>query len=802
MSKQLTPAQQAVVDHNQGPALVFAAAGSGKTTTMVCRIERLVQEEVFPAGRILATSFNRAAADAIEQSLRRRKIKEVQVKTLHSLGYGFVSDACRLGLFQADLERSRKGFENLDRQLLNRTLVEARQQRVSFADQLNRLDFDDFLDYVARCKGNLAYADLAAAQLPKPAQKIASQAQAPAENGWYLALYRLYESVRRQLGWITYDDMLMTGWEMIMRHPQILQQRQSQIQCLLVDEFQDVNLAQVEIVDRLSQPHRNLMVIGDDDQTIYEWRGAAARFILNFQERYGAKTYFLEENFRCTASQVALANAVIHHNRERSPKQLKLTRGFHGQTTLSHHPDGRAMGEAIAGQIAALGKEGKKPGDVAILVRLFAQTAPIEAALMQAHIPYRVAGDLPFHQRAEVVALLAYLRLAQMEAQLLSGAPLRKEQHEIFRQAWESVANRPLRYIARSLMDSCTEEVLQGRQPLSGVLRTVAQGAPDGVRERMIQLAADLHWLAGRASGSPPAHPLLQELEHRLGYAEALVKESGGEALGHSRAALVHAFVGLAEGRGTLEAFVSFHQSLASAQGSKGPAVTVTTIFRAKGLEWPVVIAPGCNNGWLPYERGSSVEEERRLLYVAITRAQEELSLHALQSHPLSPFLVEAAAEEVLQRVGHLRQLLAVDSSQWQEQQALALAVDAKRFGFSEYIANWWPDPRRRVVAATLVAVLEQAQRTRTLTRLGLDSQDLLFWRKAAAGATATVSPSPGRVPTRPQRSQPIRWSRTRRNSQAFLASVAGFFKALRRLMEPTKLQTAKKRKERDGREP
>ncbi len=268
----LTSAQQTVIAHNHGPALVFAAAGSGKTTTLVHRVERLVRAGIFPAGQILATSFNRAAAAAIERSLHQKGVRGVQVKTLHALGYGLVSEARRRGLTEPDLAKSPRNPDGLDRQLLARTLVEARRQRLPFVDQLNGLDSDDFLDYVARCKGNLAYADLSAAQLPATA-KIASSASAPADKSWYLDLYRRYESVRRGLGWITYDDMLMTGWEMLVRHPALLQWAQAQYRCILVDEFQDVNLAQVEIIDRLSQPHRNLMVIGDDDQTIYEWRG-------------------------------------------------------------------------------------------------------------------------------------------------------------------------------------------------------------------------------------------------------------------------------------------------------------------------------------------------------------------------------------------------------------------------------------------------------------------------------------------------------------------------------------------------
>ncbi|MBX3002075.1 MAG: ATP-dependent helicase [Caldilineaceae bacterium] len=773
----LTPAQQSVVAHNQGPALVFAAAGSGKTTTMVARIARLVQDDVFAAEQILATSFNRAAADAIERALRGRGVKSVHVKTLHAFGYQLVGEACQRGLLKADLERSRRSFESLDRQLLNRTLVEARRTRTIDAAQLNALDLDDFLDYLARCKGNLIYADLVGAQLPAAAQKIASQAQSPADKPIYLPLYRLYEETRRRLGWITYDDMLMVGWEVLVRHREILQAVQKQIRCILVDEFQDVNLAQVEIIDRISQPHRNLMVIGDDDQTIYEWRGAAARFILEFQDRYRARVYVLQENFRCTASQVALANAVIEQNVERSPKQLKLTQGFDGETALRTHADERTMGEAIAAELANLNAP---PQDVAILLRLFVQSAPMEVALLRAGIPYTVEGDLPFYRRPEVTALLDYLRLGQMEAQLLAGKSLSIEQAERFRQLWPNVANRPLRYIARSWIDQCADSVIQRGEPLSTALQTSAQGAPSGVAERMHHLAADLRWLAQRMASQGTAHRLLLELEGRLGYREALAKEGGGEELGRARTAMVHAFIELAEDRGGVNAFLAHLEKMEIASGKRRSAVTITTIFRAKGLEWPIVIVPGCNEGMLPYERGSNPFEERRLLYVAITRARQRLFLHALQSRPLSSFLVEAQIREVLTTVETVRRTLATPSNRWSDQDALLVAVAGKRLGLDEYLLHWWQNAQRDAVIARIGDMLTQLSAQGRLAALGLIPEDVRFWQGKPVTPQKRVTPRQVDA-SAPQQAQ---WSRTRRNSQAMRDSVGRFFLSLRELLK------------------
>jgi DNA helicase II / ATP-dependent DNA helicase PcrA len=475
---------------------------------------------------------------------------------------------------------------------------------------------------------------------------------------------------------------------------------------------------------------------------------------------------------------VALANAVIEQNVERSPKQLKLTQGFGGETVLRTHPDERAMGEAIAADLASLNCS---PQDVAILLRLFVQSAPVEAALLGAGIPYTVEGDLPFYRRPEAAALLDYLRLGQMEAQLLAGKSLSIEQAERFREIWLNVANRPLRYIARSWIDRCADSVIQRGSSLSAALASCAQEAPSGVAERMHHLAADLRWMAQRMTSQGTAHRLLLELEGRLGYAKALAKESGGEELGRARTAMIHAFIGLAEGRGGVEAFLRHLDALGKEKRKTRSAVTITTIFRAKGLEWPVVIVPGCNEGMLPYERGSSLFEERRLLYVAITRARQRLFLHVLQKRPLSSFLVAAQIHEVLATVERVRRTLAIAPSRWEDKDALLVAVASKRLGLDEYLLRWWENARHAAVIARIGDLLTQLSAQGKLAALELDPQDVAFWRGEAVKREEPKALRRSQLSQPPQRTQ---WSRTRRNSQAMRDSMGRFFSSLRELLK------------------
>ncbi|MEZ4639711.1 MAG: 3'-5' exonuclease [Caldilineaceae bacterium] len=218
--------------------------------------------------------------------------------------------------------------------------------------------------------------------------------------------------------------------------------------------------------------------------------------------------------------------------------------------------------------------------------------------------------------------------------------------------------------------------------------------------------------------------------------------------------------------------------------------MTITTIFRAKGLEWPVVIVPGCNEGLLPYERGFVVAEERRLLYVAITRAQQQLFLHAVNDRPLSSFLVEAETDAVLATVDQVRQLLSADPARWNDTEALTVAVAAKRLGWDEFLVRWWTDDRRVPAAARISTLLDALSTARKLAPLGLTPGDVVFWRNAAGrprgeARPPRAAPRPRTLPADPPSVAPERdnWSRTRRNGEAMRESVGKFFASLREVL-------------------
>ncbi|MEZ4715369.1 MAG: ATP-dependent helicase [Caldilineaceae bacterium] len=345
----LTPQQQAIVNHDTGPALVYAVAGAGKTTAMVHRIARLVGDRVFAPERILATSFNRDANAQIQAALaQQRGCDPVQVRTLHALGYSIVRMAQARGYLPRLRADSLDKVHAAERQLLHATVDGAHAARVAYVPQLAALDGDEFLGYVRRQKAMLCFPDPRALGLPRRLRRVAQRAQAPRGRAWYADLYARFEQERLARGLLTFDDMLATGWLMLAQHADILAAMQQRYECVLVDEFQDVNRAQAEILDLLTAPHRNYMAIGDDDQTIYTWRGASPFFIRSFRKRYRATVYFMTDNFRSRAVHLALANQVIRHDNQRQEKYLQLTQGFGGSTVLETFADEEAMAQATA----------------------------------------------------------------------------------------------------------------------------------------------------------------------------------------------------------------------------------------------------------------------------------------------------------------------------------------------------------------------------------------------------------------------------------------------------------------------
>ncbi len=736
----LTDQQQQIVAHSHGPALVFAVAGAGKTTAMVHRVARLVRGQVFAPERILVSSFNKAAVDEIGRALEPwPDCRRVGRQTLHALGYTIVRHAAEYGVLPR-LARDALKVDGGERQIFFAMRDYARKQRLISAAELDAIEEQDLLNYIGACKGNLQYADLQAAGLPSAALSVAQQAAPPANQPAYLELYKCYEQVRRTRGWLTFDDMLMLGWEALIRSPELRDHWQRRYDAVLVDEFQDVNLAQAELLDLLTQPHRNYMAIGDDDQTIYGFRGARMHFFRTFEQRYRAAVYTMTDNFRCQGAQVLLANRVIAQNHERHPKALVVTQGFGGTTVLGKLPDATAMGRRIAAEVQEFHAQGYRLAELAILVRLTAQTPPIEQALTQAGIAYTIAGDAKFYQRREITDLLMYSELAAFDATLRAERRLSRREAERLAVCWRRLANRPTRYLTRQIIDEVLNAAVRQGHPLSAALIALGDKQSERRAATLQKLAELLIWL-GDAPAEMPAATVLSRLDQLLGYQEFLRASSGVGDTGEGYAQNVRAFLNYAEDKGNLAALnahlAELAQQAAPTHTDARDAVDMRTIHRAKGLEWPVVLIPHCNNGYLPAQHAEDLEEECRLLYVAITRARRHLRLYALDGgkQQLSPFLAAAQAEALLQRAAELAQTLTTNPEHWTAAQAYNLATFPREAQQARFFTFWWPEPTpaRRQVAQRVWEFITAVARRNALARLGIQAADRQFWHKLAA---------------------------------------------------------------------
>ena len=467
--RNLTPEQEAIVAHTDGPALVFAVAGAGKTTSMVHRIRALVEQGANPK-RILASSFSRSTVGDLKRGLAGLGVEGVQCRTLHSLGRSFIAEAEQRGHRPRRLSNGEVDPASMARILAAKARTQLAMERSIDTSALG-IAQSDVEDQISAWKTRLAYAHLDTENLPDTALEHATQAQH--ENEDFLTLYRYAERLRQERGWITFDDMLREGWEVLMRHEDVRAEAQGQFDYVLVDEFQDVSPVQALLLDVVTEPHRNYMAIGDDDQCIYEWRGADPSFILDFAERYDADEYVISDNFRSTGQQTSLAHAVITQNEQRHAKRIHPTRTFDGDTHLRTSRGRVAQARDLVASVQAQLRDGRTLQDLVILVRQYAQTPFIEQALIREQIPYRIVGSSPFYLRTQVQALLRHLFFATLERQVDEGewfSDRRRERQYLDR--FERVLLEPNRYVSATLLRTIKRRARRSKRSALHVLHT------------------------------------------------------------------------------------------------------------------------------------------------------------------------------------------------------------------------------------------------------------------------------------------------------------------------------------------
>lgn len=601
----LNDRQCEAVKHTEGPLLITAGAGSGKTKVLTCRIAHLLELGVAPY-RILAITFTNKAAKEMKErvtNLVGAQADSIWLSTFHSF-------CAKLLRFEVD------GFHGYTR---NFTIYDSSDQLVLVKDCLKKLNLDDkqftsrsVLGTISSAKNVLMDAKAFAAKASDfYEQKVAD-------------VYALYQEKLRENNAVDFDDLLFLAVRLLQENEEVREKYQSRFQYILVDEYQDTNHAQYALTKILAARWRNICVVGDADQSIYAWRGADIRNIIDFTRDYpDAASIKLEQNYRSTKTILHAANAVIDNNESR-PKKTLWTENPTGNKII-HYQAQTEHDEAdyIAGVIYNRHEISHEPyGDMAILFRTNAQSRVLEEKLMRYAIPYTMVGGTKFYDRKEIKDVLAYLRLLYNPEDSLSLT---------------RIINVPKRNIGATTMEhvaAYAEE--QGISLFEALSSTDEIPVTKRAKASLENFAAMIFDLLNDIEGKDVLS-LIETVIKQTGYGDMLDKEAEHDPQGESRKENVGEFLSVAKDymdsnpEGNLQDFLENVALVSDVDDfeSSDSKVTLMTLHAAKGLEFPVVFLTGLDEGLFPHSRTlmdpAQVEEERRLAYVGITRAERQL---------------------------------------------------------------------------------------------------------------------------------------------------------------------------------
>lgn len=623
------PQREAVLC-TEGPLLVLAGAGSGKTRVLTHRIAHLVEDLNVAPWQIMAITFtNKAAAEMRErlQSLIGGGARGMWVSTFHSMCVRILRTDCeRVGFA--------KGFTIYDDSDSKR-LVE------QIMDELNidkkRYPIPALRNRISQAKNDLQVAEVFAEKTSDQVGQVAAR------------VYTRLQERLRQLNAFDFDDLLLYTWLLLKNHPDVLAAYQNRFRYLMVDEYQDTNHAQYVLTQLLAAAHKNIMVVGDDDQSIYSWRGADLRNILDFEKDYPeARVVKLEENYRSMGNILAAANAVIANNLTRKPKKLFTSKPAGDKISVYSATDERDEGRWIASEIEHQHGEGMSYNQIAVFYRTNAQSRMLEDMLMRAGVPYRLIGGTRFFDRAEIRDVMAYLNLVvnpanDVAAHRVINVPKRgigkttvehidyvaRETGITFLQAAElCIADDQIRSATRKAIAEFVA-LIHEAQGYAGDLRKVVEAIVSKAGLIRALEAENSDDAAGRIENIQELFGVVDEYSQTHDDADALFEPPTSEDAPEADDELpVRTFQ--ANSLPDFVEWVTLRTDMDTV-AEDGEAITMMTIHAAKGLEFDCVFVAGMEESLFPHGNSSQdsqgLEEERRLAYVAITRARKKLYL-------------------------------------------------------------------------------------------------------------------------------------------------------------------------------
>ncbi|MBC8329924.1 MAG: UvrD-helicase domain-containing protein [Planctomycetes bacterium] len=604
----LNPEQRRAAETLEGPLLVLAGAGTGKTRVITYRIAHMLARFIEPESVLAVTFTNKAATEMKERIaalVGKADAERLSVGTFHAF--------CVRRLRQhADKLGFSKGF----------SICDASDQQSAVKAAMREL----------RIPEKTLHPGLVQSRISLAKNQLLSQSELLERSGGdeelVCAVWERYDAALRRQRMLDFDDLLLQTLKLLQEHPRALRSFRERWQYVLVDEYQDTNGPQYEIVRLICQEHRNLCVVGDDDQSIYSWRGADVRKILGFAKDFpGAEVVRLETNYRSTKDILEAANRVIAHNIGRHPKELRAHAGPGQPVCTFEARDEEDEADFIASEIGFLVRRGDAAWrDVAILVRTQVQPRAFEARLRAAGVPYRLVGGMSFFDRKEIRDLLAYLKLVANP----------DDESSLLR-----ILNCPPRGVGKTSVERvlawATERGLSANHAFARAEEI--EKVPAAAKKAVVELLETLAEL-GRRRGGKRLVETLKEMVGRVGYQQEVERCYPDPQTRQVRWAAVEELYNFAEnyarrsGKPSLAGFLEELALNAADQqdddGQDQDAVALMTLHAAKGLEFPRVYLVGLEEGILPHSRAvaeGGVDEERRLMYVGVTRAREHLTV-------------------------------------------------------------------------------------------------------------------------------------------------------------------------------
>lgn len=665
MLEGLNIEQRRAVEHADGPLLILAGAGSGKTKTLTHRIGNLIANHGVWPNQILALTFTNKAAREMRERLSQLLGQENTRGFMPWMGtfHGICVRLLRFDGAAVGVQSNFVIYDEDDR----RGLIKRAMKELSISDK--QIKPRTVSSIISGSKNQLIDPEEYAAKATLPYQQSIAK------------IYSQYEKLRSEAGALDFDDLLVLTVQLFRENPQIRKKWRDSFKHILIDEYQDTNAAQYAIVKYLVNEANNICVVGDDWQSIYSWRGADFTNILNFERDFpGTNVIKLEQNYRSTSAILDAAHQVISKNQHRTDKALWTDKN--GGTPVEVHSSRDEAEEAyiVATHIAAQVSIGARDyGDFAVLYRMNSQSYMLERSLMSQRIPYQIIGGVRFYDRREIKDVIAYLRLLYQPRDSMS---------------FLRIANLPARGLgATSLSNFMAWQAQTGKDILAALIdASQADRLTPRAKKALINLGEILQQLQSDIEQSTPPAQIIERLLEKTGYIDML---RDGTPQAEEREANIGALISDAQNFVSLVDLLE-EVALMSSADSEGSnqKVTLMTLHAAKGLEFPVVFMVGLEEGVFPHSRvfdsgPEELEEERRLCYVGMTRAREELHMSYASSRLQFGQRTYGQPSRFLSDMGHeITASFGLGQSSWTQQPAVDDWVDTPQLDVGQRVRS------------------------------------------------------------------------------------------------------------------